>query len=394
MACVRTAMEPGVRTSERDLTTTRVRADAGRPPASRLVAAIASDDRRRRIRLLQWFTAGGVYLGAALVMGWGVRDGWVRGDHLAAWCAFVAVGLVTAYAALRTGWSERLRDPAMTEWQIVMGVLAVAGGYLICGPMRTMTLQPLLLIFAFGAFALHWRRIAALTVLALAVLAATMFLQRGNPLRDVPAVATLPLDATNFAFMLVVLPALSLIAARLSVLRDTLRERREALSLALAEVQRLATTDELTGLANRRSMIDRLVALRDAGARDFCVAILDIDHFKRINDTLGHAQGDAVLWRMADIAGTVLPPGDVLARWGGEEFLLLMPGTTVDAARARLDALRRSVREVVVGGAPLTFSAGIARHRDGDDLSGLVLRADRAMYRAKEEGRDGVRVAD
>jgi diguanylate cyclase (GGDEF)-like protein len=282
----------------------------------------------------------------------------------------------------------------MTEWQIAMGIVAVAWGYMICGPMRTITLQPLLLIFAFGAFALHWRRIAILTVFAVTLLGIAMLLQLRDPMRDVPAVATLPLDALNFAFMLVVLPALSLIAARLSVLRDTLRERREALARALAEVQRLATTDELTGLANRRSMIDRMVELRRQSAERFCIAIIDIDHFKRINDTLGHAQGDAVLWRLADLAGSVLPAGDVLGRWGGEEFLLLMPGATVDEARTRLEALRRSVREIRVGGQPLTFSAGIASDRHAEDLSGLVLRADRAMYRAKQEGRDAARVAD
>jgi diguanylate cyclase (GGDEF)-like protein len=320
----------------------------------------------------------------------------MRMEDVAAWSAFVGGGLVFAYVALRSGWSERLADPALTQWQIAMGIIAVCWGYLICGPMRTVTLFPLLLIFAFGAFALEGRRIAGLAAFAaLGVVGVTSFQAFNDPaLRDAPPASTLPVDWINLAMTLVLLAALAVVAARLSALRANLNAKRDALARALAEVQRLATTDEVTGLPNRRAMIDLLAdARRHAGTDAFCIAIIDLDHFKRINDTLGHAQGDAVLWRFAELARSVLPSTDTLARWGGEEFLLLMPGASVPSACRRLDVLRRSTREIEVGRSPLTFSAGVACHRGDDDISGLVLRADQAMYAAKQGGRDGVRVA-
>ena len=367
-----------------------------RAAAARALSCVASDDRTRRLRLLQWFTAGGVYVLAAVLMHSGIDAGWMARGAFVAWTLFVAAGIAFAYVALRTGWSERLGDPSLTQWQIAMGIVAVCWGYLICGPVRTVALFPLLLIFAFGAFALKGRRIALLATFAsIGVVTVTVYQAlHPSPARDQPDPATLPLDWINLAMSTGLLAALAILAARMSALRASLAAKREALARALAEVQRLATTDELTGLANRRSMIDRMVELRAGKEADFCVAIIDIDHFKRINDTLGHAQGDAVLWRMADVAGAVLPAQDVLGRWGGEEFLLLMPGASVDAACERVAQLARSVREIRIGGRALTFSAGVARHRADEDLSGLVLRADRAMYAAKEQGRDAVRIAD
>ena len=166
-------------------------ADSGpaRSPARRLLEIVAGPHRHRRIRLLQWFTAGGVYAAAAALMATGIDSGWMRPEDLAVWSAFVACGLAFAYAALRSGWSEQLDDPALTQWQIALGIIAVSWGYLICGPVRTVALFPLLLIFAFGAFALEGRRIAVLAAFAAASLVAVTTLQSLNPspTRDLPA---------------------------------------------------------------------------------------------------------------------------------------------------------------------------------------------------------------
>jgi len=363
----------------------------------RAYTIVFSRDRRRAIRLVQWVTAGGVYLGSAAVMLLGIDGGWMTAGRLRAWVAFVGLGTVLAYAALRTGWSERFRDPALTEWQIAMGVVAVNWAYAICGPMRTASLLPLLVIFAFAAFTLRWRPIAVLAGFALLSLGGvTAWLTLAPPpWRDVPAAATLPLDRVNFLAVLVVLPALAVIAARLSWLRSTLRAQRTRLTHALAEVQRLATTDELTGLPNRRWMTERLVQEQqraDAEGSPFCVAIIDLDRFKRINDRLGHACGDQVLRDFARCARHALPARDTLARWGGEEFLLLMPGVGVADAATRMRALLQTVHGLQVDGAPLTFSAGIAQHVTGRDVLDDVVAADERLYIAKQAGRDRIEV--
>ena len=362
---------------------------------SRARGWILSPDRRRGIRLVQWITAGGVYLGCAALMVLGIDSGWMTWARLAGWCVFVGLGTGMAYVALRTGWSERFRDPALTGWQIAMGIVAVDWGYAICGPIRTVALLPLLVIFAFGAFALRWRQIAVLTSFALLSLGGVAFWLATwpPPWRDAPLPSRLPVDRINFMVVLVVLPALAVIAARLSRMRTTLRAQRERLTHALAEVQRLATTDELTGLPNRRAMTERLLheqVRTRAGAPAFCVAILDLDRFKRINDRLGHARGDEVLREFAQRARHTLPEDDTLARWGGEEFLLLMPGAALDAASLRVERLLQSIRALQVDGEPLTFSAGVAQHSPGCDVLEDLIVADERLYVAKQAGRDRV----
>lgn len=364
-------------------------------PLHRLWQLLIGSHRQRGFRLMQWATGGAVYAGSALLMSIGIVDGWMRPLDLAGWCGFVLLGKFFAYVALRSGWSERFEDPALTGWQLVMGVIASEWAYLICGPMRMIALFPLLVLFAFVAFAMRWRQILVLTALTLVSLGGVVWWRIEHPVPWIGqgGATSIPVDLINYCVVLLLLPTLAIIAARLSALRSALHARRTELTQALAEVQRLATTDELTGLSNRRRMMERLEEARqrgEAGAGSFCVAVIDLDHFKRINDRLGHAQGDAVLREFARCATAVLDGGQVLGRWGGEEFLLLMPDTPVAKACHFVEALLTRVRVVDGAGAPLSFSAGVAAWREGDAVLDVVLRADRAMYRAKQRGRSAV----
>lgn len=364
--------------------------------ANRTTDAVFSVDPRRRIRLLQWVVGSAVYIGAGLLMYSGIADGWMHARDLVPWSLFVGISHVAAYIGLRTGWSERLADPALTQWQIATGVIAVDWGYLICGPMRTVALFPLLLIFAFGAFSLHWRRILALTAFAVLTLALTVWLrEKGFVQRDWPAHESLPIDRGNFIMVLVLLPALSFIAARLSVLRSTLHQQKRALTQALAEVQRLATCDELTGLPNRRSMMERLAQAQAdvlGGGACFCVAVIDLDDFKQVNDRLGHAKGDELLRAFAREAGGLLRGDDELGRWGGEEFLLLLHGVEPGDAKRIVERLQQRAATVDAATGPLRFSAGVARYRPGESVLETVARADQAMYVVKHSGRNAVRI--
>jgi len=385
-----------------DASTTEV-AETRRPVRKygwvRVVDAVLSEDPRQRIRLTQWLITALVYLASALVLLFGMWQGWMYGGLLAAWCAFVFIGLSAIYVALRTGWSARFADPALTAVQIVFAVVAVDWGYLICGPVRSMALFPLLLIFTFGAFSLSWRGITWLTAFALASLIGCVTALHAMR----PGVGTwaldnpdLRLDLTNVLMMMILLPAVSLIAVRLSSLRKRLRAQRAALTAALAEVQRLATHDELTGLANRRHMQDRLVQEQGRCQRRghvFSIAIIDLDHFKRINDAHGHAVGDDVLRAFTAAATASLRSSDLMARWGGEEFLLLLPDTHGPQAQASVMRMLERVRALPPdSGALLSFSAGVTEHRAGETVADTVARADREMYEAKRSGRNTVRL--
>lgn len=369
----------------------------GTPPVKTLSSnkvfdALLSRDPRRRVRLIQWLIASAVYIGAATLLTTGVGQGWMNRTALLLWLGYVLALLATSYVALRSGWTERFRDPSITVWQLSMGVLAVSWGYLICGPMRTSALFPIMVIFAFGAFTLRWRQIAFLTVLAVSSLIVAVMLRAIFP-QWVPAQGDVPpmrLDINNVLMLIVVLPALAVVAARLSGLRRKLHEQREALSKALAEVERLAVSDELTGIANRRStrfLLERNVALASREAAPFCIAILDIDHFKVVNDTLGHAAGDDVLKEFTRRIGAKLRSSDTLGRWGGEEFVLIMRAN-IGGVCSMLERIRAAIGYCGTEAHSITFSSGVAQHRAGESEDELLARADVALYTAKATGRN------
>jgi len=153
-------------------------------------------------------------------------------------------------------------------------------------------------------------------------------------------------------------------------------------------VTRLSTTDQLTGAVNRRGMLPLLEqALRRGEREPFSVAVLDIDHFKRVNDQYGHEAGDAVLISFADAVNALCRAGDVLGRWGGEEFLLLMPNTGAASARTAVQRFQALLPDHLAGRVPciVTFSAGIATVRDHapGGIDSLIARADKVLYAAK-----------
>ena len=320
-------------------------------------------------------------------------------DRLVPWCIYLVIGLGAIYVALRTGWSERFADPAMTVLQILNGVIGVEWGYVICGPVRSVALFPLLLIFTFGAFSLSWRKIAVLTGVALVSLLGTIVALHAS--RDAMAFWSLAnidlrIDLTNFLMILIMLPALSFVAATLSLLRSKLRSQRAELTSALLEVQRLATHDALTGLCNRRYMDQRLIeehAICARQDRTFSIALIDLDNFKRINDVQGHAEGDRVLQWFAEQSRMSLRTSDQIARWGGEEFLVLMPGIHGAHAQACIVRLQQQLQaEQTAAQSPISFSAGVTQYRAGESVAGMLQRADEGMYAAKHAGRNTVKL--
>ncbi len=166
---------------------------------------------------------------------------------------------------------------------------------------------------------------------------------------------------------------------------------------AADEMRVLAFSDALTGLANRRWAEEQLDLELARAARyggEFAVILIDIDHFKRLNDAYGHAAGDAVLAGLAKTLRRSLRATDQVARWGGEEFVVLAPETPLSGAVDVAEALRREVAAATFDGRPgITISLGVAARRTGDSHESLLARADAALYRAKAAGRDAVAAA-
>jgi diguanylate cyclase (GGDEF)-like protein len=159
-------------------------------------------------------------------------------------------------------------------------------------------------------------------------------------------------------------------------------------------LERLAVTDPLTGLANRRGG-ERSVASEISRARrqktSLSCIFIDIDHFKRINDTFGHQAGDRLLRDLSDLLRRTLRAYDILIRWGGEEFLLILPGVNLDQARRLAERIRAAVERLdTLGLGTVTISAGISALDGHYDFETMLMSADRRLYQAKTSGRNAI----
>ncbi|WP_419342240.1 sensor domain-containing diguanylate cyclase [Achromobacter sp. PD1] len=163
----------------------------------------------------------------------------------------------------------------------------------------------------------------------------------------------------------------------------------------IRDLRRETTTDTLTGLLNRRGM-DEALALLQAEKQPVAAVVIDIDHFKHINDRYGHAEGDRALQSLAKLMSDGSRSGDTVARAGGEEFVMLLPGAPLEAAIALVERLRQRIAtEPGAVATPFTISAGVAAYpAHGATLDAVLQRADQALYYAKNHGRDAVCVAD
>lgn len=309
--------------------------------------------------------------------------------------AFVVLGGVAVLFGFRRisnqalGWGA-LAAGAMLSWAVLGYGLYLGGDDpgAAEGVLAILHWMPVLYVFAFMVFE-GPRAVWA----AAALFASVVVLSVPHAWFGLGASAG-PLSATFLAQVLVAhvvtLVALSFFA--------TLRRSLAAWRDTAEEMHTLAHTDALTGLANRRAALEvlvREVARAGRYQRDLAVLMLDIDRFKALNDTFGHPLGDRVLVALAERLRANVRASDLIARWGGEEFLVVAPETAMPFSRQVADVLRSHVeKDPFLDGHRVTVSIGVSSFREGDDVDALVERADAALYRAKAGGRNQVAVVD
>lgn len=296
------------------------------------------------------------------------------------------------YALIRSGASGRWADPGLALPQMAFGMAVAAVAYAASGPTRGASMTLIVLVMAFGLFILPSAGQArAIAGFGLALLGMAMgWKVHVDPQAHPPAV-----ELVHFFYAVLSVAAVLALVSRMAALRSRLCKQQSELTTALNQIMVLATQDELTALPNRRYMTELMViekARQERNGRVMSVAMIDIDFFKRINDTYGHTGGDLVLKTFAQFSTASLRPADALARWGGEEFLLLLPETSVEDAMLCVERMRlhftRMSADAIAPGLHVTFSAGVSGCKAGDPLEDTIERADQAMHRAKMQGRN------
>ena len=366
-----------------------------RPYFRRWADWVLTTDKRQRIRLAMAGLAALLMVCCLVVMNSVAAAGLASTAEVGVWTACSVLGLIAVYAAIRSGWSRRFKDPALTLAQILYAITCCAAAFVIAGPARGVTLPILAIILMFGIFGLTTRQMLGVLVYSLVAfgVASGVVAARDEP--DYPPVVA----AAYVGMVVVVLLSSTFLTTRVQSTREHLRRQKAELAQALEQIRQLATHDDLTGLLNRRAMLDRMQLEQHRSLRSgspLLIAQLDIDHFKAVNDTHGHAAGDLVLQSFADTVRRNVRDTDVLARWGGEEFVLLLCDTPAADAVTLMERLRQAVQAMQVpvpqSGGPITVtvSIGLARHTPADPLAGTLERADRALYAAKAGGRNRV----
>lgn len=306
--------------------------------------------------------------------------------------ACMLLGAVVFYGLLRSGRSQRFPDPKMVMAQGIYCAFAVSIGYMTVHPnFRGVVLTFLPAILLPCQFSLPPRRILQLTVIMILMLAAMTVLNWFVNPGDTEWLG----DALRFTYVTAILMAACWVAQRVSRTHREMHVKSEALSTALFKVEHMASHDQLTGLINRHRMheiLDKEWQRQQRQQHPTTLIMMDLDHFKRVNDAFGHQVGDEVLKQFAVLADTYLRDADVVSRWGGEEFLVLCPETTAEQALVALQRLRDQLRiQPFLSSHPavqITFSAGVATLRPGESVDSTIERSDQALYEAKRGGRD------
>jgi diguanylate cyclase (GGDEF)-like protein len=374
------------------------------PPFLSLLQLPSSTDVKLRRLINYWAITAVLYLLCVGLLWFEVWVGAVSPPQATWLSAGILGGSVLFYCLIRASAVLKLTPSQLAFGQAMQAIGCIIAAYAIAAAVRGAVLTLLLVVLVFCAFALTSRRSHQISAFAIFTLGVTMlWLVYRDPQRY-----TWEVEAVHFVLASSMMVAVVFLTnqfnrlrARLQAQKAELEQQKSDLSEALYRIEQIARQDDLTLLPNRRHMKELLSneeKRHSNESRTLCLALLDIDHFKSINDTYGHAAGDEVLYNFAQQAQGILRSADVLARWGGEEFLLLLPNTDQDTAVLVVERVQKNMRDIPLKTADttlhVTFSAGLAVMSPGETIAEAIRRADKAMYRAKAAGRNTSRRYD
>lgn len=311
--------------------------------------------------------------------------------------SLAAAGFLVFVVAVLMEWNLTLEDPDMSLGHMIWAVSVVIMTTYFVEEMKPLVALSGLAMIVVGANRLTTRELAIFAVYSLVLYMLTVFYKS-----QFVSLSWITEAVVLIAFGLVLVFGPVLYRFEMSMIENILVNKNEELTTALSRISELAVRDELTGAYNRRHLLDVLAQQKAIADRrkdySFTLCYVDLDFFKRVNDKFGHSTGDQVLRMFSDIASDILREVDCVARIGGEEFVLVLGGTSQEDALVAAERLGERLRDMQVSPIEphyrITASMGVTGYRPSEDVDTTMERADKALYDAKRTGRNKVVIAD
>lgn len=348
-----------------------------------------------RLRRSLMAVGAGFANGLVILVAWQLGYVFFSSASLAVYFFISSLGYILFPLLIYTNKNLKYADPSMTSQQIAWQLLMVMVCMYAAPGIRELLIVNFLLILLFAVFRYPPKR---LPILSLVLLTSYLLVILAQFIWSPITIHWQHELVTSLVFLLGLI-GVSLLGIEIGNLRVALKKRNEYLAIIMAKNERLAVTDELTGLYNRRHLmkiLHRQKSLSDRGDYHFSIGFIDLDHFKQVNDTYGHGSGDKALIAVAEEITRSLRDVDYVARIGGEEFVMVLSQTGYAEALRIAERFRADLEKLVIklaDGYPdlsLTTSIGIATYQPEELVNVLIQRADKAVYAAKTCGRNCV----
>lgn len=357
-------------------------------------AQVMSTDPDQNLRLQRNLVAAGTSALVVLALVASRVLGLIDAEPVVKGACIIALLALAFYLVFRSGLNRHAHDPSLTVPQMVCAILVLGWLMYYAEEIRGALCLFYLVAMLFGVLRLDTAPMMGLALLALASHGAMLYVWHvANPAVDMGA------DLARLTVLGIVLPWFAVMGGYVNRMRKRLTESNRRLVRAMERIEQVAIRDELTGAYNRRFLLEVLERecrrSRRVGS-SLAVCLVDIDYFKSVNDSHGHAAGDAVLTYFSGLVHGIIRGADVFGRYGGEEFVIVLPDTDLQGAVDCAERIRRASVEADYPQLPVerrvTATIGVALQGERETPAELLVRADRALYQGKAAGRNCVMV--
>ncbi len=359
-------------------------------------SVIPRDDPQQAFRLRRFFVAFAIYIFNISISYFAYLAGIVDLRALYGLGIIVLTINVVLFIVFRSDLNLRMSDPSLTTIQMCAAILVVMYALYYGYKMQSILLSMYILILLFGTFRLYTSQFLFISGFALLTYGIDIVLLKIFRPLDID----LKIELFQWFGLAVILISVSFIGGKISSLRRELSVSRRKLQSSLSVIREMAIHDDLTGFFNRTHLMDLIETEINRSIRTgdvFSLAMIDIDKFKNINDTYGHQTGDYVLKTFASVLRSVLRKTDFCGRYGGEEFLVVLTQTDLQAAQIFAERIRDCVEKSLFPSlgpdSKVTVSIGLTAYKMQENIERTIARADEALYRAKNGGRNRVEVS-